>query len=84
MLTILIYKLLDVNLEKIPEIDYLFLKLISQNQPLFAIYEKIIKKLNLSEFNIGALINKYIANSVIANFNQNNNDSDPIHFYCCD
>ena len=73
---LLIYKLFEVALEKIDEIDYLFLKLIAQNLSLFEIYENITLQLNLSEFDIGALINKYISNSVIANFNlkENNND----------
>jgi hypothetical protein len=55
-----------VNIYKISELEFLFLQNISKNC-LFETYQKIVK-ITGEEFDIGALLNKFVGNGVIVNF----------------
>lgn len=55
-----------VNIHKISQEEFLFLKNISK-KTLFETYEKIVK-ITGAEFDIGALVNKFITNGIIINF----------------
>ncbi len=55
-----------VNIHKIDELEFLFLQNISKNS-LFETYEKIVN-LTGKEFDIGALVNKFVGNGLIINF----------------
>jgi len=55
-----------VNIHKINQEEFLFLKNISK-KTLFKTYEEIVK-ITGKEFDIGALVNKFISNGVIINF----------------
>lgn len=61
-----------VNIHKIDEVEYLFLQNISKNT-LFETYKKIVN-LKGKEFDIGALVNKFIADGTIINFKLEKND----------
>lgn len=55
-----------VNIHKISQEEFLFLKNISK-KTLFKTYEEIVKITGV-EFDIGALVNKFITNGIIINF----------------
>ena len=58
------------SVKNLSEAEFLFLSLIAKEKKLYEIYKKIVKKTG-KEFDIGAMLNRFISEKVIVDFNSN-------------